>query len=147
LKLDQITTGMMRKAVDVYIAAAYERSPLPVTVKSRVAFLSEHTSEDLRDVLSHDLIERAVSEEDAEVVDCYAIRLGNERYPHMKLALCRQEGDDYRLVVLPHDRHFEVESTNPDAPRAEALKGYNRRLKEEIEARWCQADLPTIEEP
>ena len=146
MKLDQITTGMMKKAVDLYIAAAYERIPLPVTVKSRVAFLSEHAHSELKEVLSHELIERVASEESAEVVDCYAIRLGNERYPHMKLALYRQEGDDYRLVVQPHDRHFEVESTNPDAPRAEELKGYNKRLKEEIEARWRQADLPTVDE-
>jgi len=146
MKLGEITTAMMHQAMQIYLAAAYESRHLPLGVKARVEFVTEHASDDLESVLSHELIERIRSEEDESVVESYAVRLGNEKYPHMKLALRRQKGDDYRLMVESHDRHFEVETSEPDAPKAQELQAYNRRLKAEIESRWREADLPVLDE-
>ena len=146
MTFDEISTGIIKEAMTIYIAVAYEQKHLPLGVKSRVEFFAEHADEDLAEVLSHELIERIPSEEDETVIESYAIRLGNEKYPHMKLALRRQEGDDYRLMVEAHDRHFEVETTDPDAPKAQELQEYNRRLKAEIESRWRDADLPVADE-
>lgn len=146
MRLQDITRDMIREAVDIYAAAAYERKHLPLTVRNRIAFLKEHPGAALDEVLSHEMIERVTSEEDEGVVDSYRLRLGNERYPHMKLTLRRVAGDDYRLVVEAHDRHFELESNEPDALRAQHLREYNRKLKEEIESRWREADLPAMDE-
>ena len=117
MKFEEITTGMMQEAMRIYLAAAYERKPIPLNVRGRVEFLTAHAADDLAEVLSHELIERIASEEDGDVIESYALRLGNEKYPHMKLALRRQAGDDYRLMVEAHDRHFEVETPDPDAPK------------------------------
>ena len=146
MKFDEITAEILRGAMEIYMAAAYDTKHPPLTVRNRVTLLTEHAGDDLADVLSHDLFERVVSEEDENVVECYAVRLGNEKYPHMKLALRRRTGGDYHLVVEPHDQHFEVESTDPDAPKAQELREHNRRLKERIESLWREADLPVAEE-
>jgi hypothetical protein len=146
MRLDAMTTDLLREAMRIYVRAAYAHKPVPLNVKSRIEFFAEHPGEHLSDMLSHEMIERVPSEEDEDVVDSYAIRLGNEKYPHMKLALRRHGPDDYRLMVEAHDRHFEVETTNPGAPRAQELQAYNRQLKAEIEGRWREADLPVVDE-
>ena len=146
MKLDDITTEMMKKAIDIYVSAAYATVPVPLMVKSRIALYEENAGEDLETMLSHDVVERVESEDEPGVNVSYAVRLGNEKYPHMKLALVRQRGDDYRFVVDAHDQLFDLESTDPDAPKAQELRDYNRRLKEEIETGWREADLPTVDE-
>ena len=146
MKFEEITTALLKQAMDLYLAVAYEKKPQPLTVKNRVTFLTEHAGDALADVLRHDLFERILSEADETVVESYAVRLGNEQYPHMKLALRRGDDGDYGLVVEPHDQHFEVETTDPDTPRAQELKNYNQRIAEEIESRWREAELPVLEE-
>jgi len=145
MKFEEITTPLLKQAMDIYLAVAYAKEPPPLTVKNRVTFLSEHAGDALADVLSHDLFERVCSEADENVIESYAIRLGNEKYPHMKLALRRQADGDYALMVEAHDSHFEVETDDPDAPRAQELKDYNRQLVGEIESRWRDAELPIVE--
>jgi len=146
VKLDDITTEIMKKAIDIYVSAAYANVPLPLTVKSRIAFCDGSTGEDLKAILSHEVVERVESEDEPGVIVSYAVRLGNEKYPHMKLAIRRQRGDDYCFVVDAHDRLFDLASAHPDAPKAQELRDYNRWLKEEVETRWREADLPTPDE-
>ncbi|HUU42707.1 MAG TPA: hypothetical protein VMX57_02950 [Planctomycetota bacterium] len=146
MKFEDITTRVLKRAMDIYLKVAYAKKPLPLTVKNRVTFLTEHAGDDLADVLSHELIERVGSEADEDVVESYAVRLGNEQYPHMKLALRRRGNGNYGLMIESHDQHFELESSDPDTPRAQALKDFNRRVKTEIESRWRDAELPVFDE-
>jgi hypothetical protein len=145
LKLEDITTEMVKKAVEIYVAAAYEGSPVPLTVKSRLVLFTGYSGDDLNRMLSHEVMEREMSETHPKTVTCYTVRLGNPKYPHMKLALCREESDDFRFVVDAHDQHFELEGSD-DALKAHELQQYNQRLKREIESRWRDADLPTAAE-
>jgi hypothetical protein len=100
------------------------------------------------DLLALESVERVLSETDPKLVLSYGVRLGNEKYPHMKLTLKRdsEPADDFRFVVDTHDSLFELECSGPDALKAQELKDYNRQLKEKIEALWREADLPTTEE-
>jgi len=146
LKLEDITTEMVKKAVEIYVAAAYEGSPVPLTVKSRLVLFSGYRGDDLNDMLSHEMVERAASETEAGATASYAVRLGNAKYPYMKLVLRREASDDYRFAVDAHDQDFELESSEGDAPKSQELQEHNRRLKREIESRWRDADIPTVEE-
>lgn len=143
MRLDELTPEMLKKAVKIYVEAAYQRVHMPLAVKSRADIFAEHDGT-VMDMLSHDIIEKISSNDASSEVDAYALRLGNEKYPHMKLML-RRDGDRYHFEADPHDEHFELESTDPEALKAHELQEHNRKLKEEIETRWREADLPTVE--
>jgi hypothetical protein len=146
VKLEDITTDMVKKAIEIYVAAAYEGSPVPLTVKSRLVLFADFAGDDLTGMLSHEVVERVVSETAPRTVASYSVRLGNPKYPHMKLTLRRLDSDDFRFAVDAHDRHFELEPADSDALRAHELQEHNQRLKREIESRWRDADIPTVEE-
>ncbi len=73
----------------------------------------------------------------------YTLRLGNSRYPFMKLVV--QEhlvNGEYFFSIDTHD-NLEIRPDSPDYEEWEELKGYNRELKAEIETAWDVASLPT----
>lgn len=77
-----------------------------------------------------------------EVVHCYALRLGNPRYPFMKLLL--QEHlvqDEYFFEVDSHDHMFDAAGDEREA--MEALKRYNFDVKNRVEWALGEAHLPT----
>ena len=75
----------------------------------------------------------------------HALRLGNARYPHMKLQIQPwPHSSGYLLSVNTHD---QVLSLNPNARDFEAfrtLQAENQRLKESIEKAWDEAGIPTF---
>jgi CheY-like chemotaxis protein len=73
----------------------------------------------------------------------WVLRLGNSRYPNMKLVL-----EEYLLAgefVFAVDTHDEavVLPGDPDEPAWKELRNWNLALKKRIEARWKNAGLPT----
>ncbi|MEZ5976638.1 MAG: response regulator [Planctomycetota bacterium] len=73
----------------------------------------------------------------------FSLRLGNHRYPFMKLVL--QEhlvAEEFYFEVDTHDR-LDVPPETPDYADWLALKRFNRGLKLEIERAWLEACLPT----
>ncbi len=146
MRLEDISIEMLKKALTIYVESAYEQAPLPLTVKSRVSFIREYTGDGMDGLLGHDVIERLPSGNGSTEVNCYAIRLGNDKYPHMKLTLRRVAEDDWRFAVDCHDGAFEVENAHPERPRAEELKACNRDFRDKIESLWREADLPTPDE-
>jgi hypothetical protein len=145
-KLEDVTTDMVKKAIEIYVAAAYEGAPIPLTAKSRVVLFTDFTGDDLSAMLAHDVVERVASDTAPRTIASYAIRLGNPQYPYMKLTLLRIAADDFRFAVDAHDQHFELEPADRDALRAHELLEHNSRLKREIESRWRDAGIPTVEE-
>ena len=74
----------------------------------------------------------------------YTLRLGNNRYPFMKFVV--QEflvNGEYFFTVDTHD-NLEIRPDAPDYDEWEALKSWNRALKERIESSWQEASLPTL---
>ncbi|MEW6073895.1 MAG: response regulator [Planctomycetota bacterium] len=73
----------------------------------------------------------------------YALRVGNSRYPFMKLIV--QEhlvNGEFFFSVDTHD-NLEIRSDSPDYLEWEDLKRFNRDLKVLIEAEWESMGLPT----
>src|SRR5690606_6837451 len=75
----------------------------------------------------------------------YSLRLGNARYPHMKLQVQAWPAPvGFLLSVNTHD---QVVPPDPDSPQADAfraLQASNQRFKQDIEAAWAAAGLPTF---
>lgn len=74
----------------------------------------------------------------------FALRLGNRRYPFMKLIL--QEllvRDRFFFAVDTHDE-LDLKDSMPDYAAWLELKRWNREIKEEVERRWEARSLPTF---
>lgn len=74
----------------------------------------------------------------------FALRLGNRRYPFMKLVL--QEllvRDRFFFAVDTHDE-LDLKESMPDYEAWLELKRWNREIKETVERRWDAIGLPTF---
>ncbi len=134
MRLEELTTGHVRRAIDVYVQHAW---PPGCQGAPRVS---------LEDV--------AVCETVDEMLECfekdegggtrrYSLRVGNHRYPFMKFVvheyLVRGE---FFFSVDTHD-NLETRTDSPDYLEWERLKTHNRDLKGVIERAWSEAKLPT----
>ncbi|TAJ12465.1 MAG: response regulator [Planctomycetota bacterium] len=134
----------------------------PVHVRAAIALYNKHAWPDGGPVRSRvapvAAFERARSPEEAlalfereagsanDACARYALRLGNTRYPFMKLVVQEHlvQGE-YFFCVDTHD-NLSVRPNAPDYMAWEELKAFNRRLKVAIENEWEQAGLPTFED-
>ena len=75
----------------------------------------------------------------------YALRLGNTRYPHMKLQIQPWPNDaGFMLSVNTHDQVAGINLSDVDAQNFRELQSENQRLKEAIEQAWDDGGLPTF---
>ncbi len=132
MKLLDLTTGLVLRAVDIYLAVAWpgreaeKRPDLPDDLPPR-EILGTFADESKRD--SHR----------------YVLRLGNFRYPHMKFVFEEYliQGE-YFFSVDTHDE-MNLDPEDPDYAAWLELKRHNRRVKTEIESGWRRAHVPTYE--
>lgn len=131
----------LRRAVDLYMDKAYEGREPPAAVQRR---LDWGAANDLATLLAGPPFEQARAENaDSEAI--HALRLGNPRYPHMKLQVQRwPNSDGYLLSVNTHDQVLGISPNARDLEAFRALQAENQRLKEAIEEAWEQAGLPTF---
>jgi CheY-like chemotaxis protein len=131
MRLERITIGHLRRALEIYFSKAYrgaEKAPPPFEGDSDSPI--EHVLEKFVD-------EAAKKQGGAR---CYSLRLGNARYPFMKLRLSEfLYRDEYFFTVDTHDQMF-ADQTDPELAQ---LKAWNREVKATIEAAWEGAGLPT----
>ncbi|MCW8130885.1 MAG: hypothetical protein KIS92_11080 [Planctomycetota bacterium] len=146
MKLEEITGELLNRAVDLYWSHAYRRQADPKNPKPHFEprkplpeiLTGEHPFEDLSGGA------QSVPIQGGGLPRVYALRLGNDAYPHMKLSIVESYfNDEFVFSVDRHDTfHFE-----PDVPGYQAwceLKEINRILKEAIEDAWFKADIPTL---
>ncbi len=131
----------LRQAVDIYLGLAYPSGVLPSPVERRLTWPA--------DVDAQDLLNRHPFERADKVGDCespvYALRLGNGRYPHMKLQIQPWPNDaGFMLSVKTHDQVSGLKLGAADAHAFLELQAENQRLKEAIEQAWDGAGLPTF---
>jgi CheY-like chemotaxis protein len=135
MRLEHLTPAHVRRALEIYLSAAWPRG-----AGARAVSLEE--LRDLRDL--EQLFARFEKVEGGGGgLKRYALRLGNDRYPFMKFVV--QEhlvNGEYFFSVDTHDQ-LEIRPDNPEYAEWQRLKGYNRRLKLEIEDQWDRAGLPT----
>jgi len=122
------------KAVDIYLNHAYHGAP-PSAVRLRV--------ETLRAMPGEEFYESAVLEKDSPRCPVkFFLRLGNQSYPHMKLALFRQPGAAWGFAVEEHDQIGVPTPGSREYRFFSQMIAHNRELAIEIEEAWSTAGLP-----
>ncbi len=81
--LRELRLDLLRQAVEIYLSLAYPSSPPPESVKRRLDWTPDVNAAVL---LAHPPFERA-DRPGTDKSAIYALRLGNVRYPHMKLQI------------------------------------------------------------
>jgi CheY-like chemotaxis protein len=137
VKLDRIPAAIVRRAVEIYLGEAYPGSSRWRAPKFDLS--GGGTAADLVPRFN-DETERS----DGRSVHRYVLRLGNARYPHMKLVL--EESilqNEFAFMVDTHD-DLKVSPDAPDYDRWNQVRAHNRALAQTIEDRWRAESVPTI---
>ena len=141
--LEAFTRAMLEQAVRLYMEEAYGDAPVPPKAQKRLAWPA---GESLRELAVAEAFERMPADVPVEECDRIRLRLGNPRYPHMKLGMDRiPETGQWVLTVDCHDRQLIVAVQESERVALEALLKTNNELKSRIERRWTEAGLPTFE--
>jgi hypothetical protein len=138
-ELRQIPVGALRRAVELYLASAYADGSVPSMVQRRLAWL------DQADDTTVDLTRPPFEPSGGPRPTVISLRLGNQRYPHMKLQLQGwPSGPGYLLSVNTHDQIIAPTPGTEEADLFRLIQAENQRLKLTIEADWEREGLPTF---
>ncbi len=133
------STREIEQAVNIYVMRAYRGEVSPAA-----RGLMPPADFDPAAWLMGAGIERDPADAPLEQVRSFAIRLGNEQYPHMKLRLSRPPGADlFVFSVDAHDAFLHAPPGSPDYDALEQLQRYNMALSDSILSAWDAAGLPT----
>jgi hypothetical protein len=139
--LHGLRLDLLRRSAEIYLALAYPSSVIPSAVAHRMIWAGGDNTEEL---LNGPPFERA-GKAPGRATPIYALRLGNYRYPHMKLQIQPWPNDaGFMLSVNSHDQVTSLDLEAADAQAFQELQVENQRLKEAIELAWEKAGLPTF---
>ena len=137
----QLRLHLLRTAVETYLKAAYPLGEIPDAVRRRLVWPDVSA---MGELLTKPPFERA-GKLPGHQTPVYALRLGNWRYPHMKLQIQPWSNPaGFMLSVNTHDQVAGLEEGTADAEAFRELQAENQRLKEVIEQAWDDAGLPTF---
>ena len=138
--LPDLTLDELRRAIAIYLKIAYPTSEPPPAVRRRLDWTPGLAACDL---LARPPFERVGKPPQDKPI--FALRLGNSRYPHMKMQIQPWDArDGYLLSVNTHDHALSLDPAAPDADAFMALQAENQRWKVEIEQAWDEAGFPTF---
>jgi hypothetical protein len=136
LKLDPL-----RAAAETYLKTAYPSGEIPEVVRRRLIWPDGLAAEEL---LTRPPFERA-GRMPGNQSPIFALRLGNHRYPHMKMQIQPwPNADGFMLSVNTHDQVAGLDMGAADAQAFRSLQAENQRLKEAIEQAWDELGLPNF---
>jgi hypothetical protein len=139
--LGGLRVDLLRRAVDVYLSLAYPNGLIPEPVQRRLVWRDGCDPEALLQAPPFERVGKAPG----RPTPIYALRLGNYRYPHMKLQIQPWPNDaGFMLSVNTHDQVAGFELSNVDAEAFRQLQLENQRIKEAIEHAWDENVLPTF---
>lgn len=139
--IDAMRLDVLRRAVDIYLKVAYPSGQYPESVRRRSTWPEGAPP---RDLFGKPPFERAGKTPGSQT-PIYALRLGNRRYPHMKLQLQPWNNDEgLMLSVNTHDQVAGLDLAAADADAFRQLQSENQQLKEAIEQAWEADGLPTF---
>jgi CheY-like chemotaxis protein len=137
MKLTELTPELFKKALALYLERAYVGMQPPPKARIDVSKLKTHA-----DVLALFALEPRPNP-GCESSHHYVLRLGNSRYPHMKMALMEfLEPGEWMWAVDTHDR-CPIAPDSPDFAKWQELRLHNLRVKAEVEAAWRKHGIPT----
>jgi len=140
VRLDQLTPAHVRRAVDLYMRAAWPdpQRANPWFDPGRLEGVNS-----LEELFL--LFTSSADKQDSPHCQRYTLRLGNAQYPFMKFVLQEYLVDhEYFFSVDTHD-DLDIPEGSPDFDAWIELRERNRDLKRSIEAEWAEAGLPTNE--
>ena len=138
--LSQVPLDGLRRAIDLYLGIAYPSGTIPEAVLKRLEWDSTLGADEL---LTRPPFEKVGKTPDGGPI--VALRLGNTRYPHMKLQVQPwSAGQGFLLSVNTHDQVLALDPNAPDALAFRTLQAENQRIKLAIEHAWDEAGLPTF---
>jgi hypothetical protein len=138
---DQLRLDLLRTAVETYLKIAYPSGVFPEVVRRRLVWPEPLA---IGDLLTKPPFERA-GKLPGQQTPVFALRLGNWRYPHMKLQIQPWSNTaGFMLSVNTHDQVGALDTGAADAEAFRELQAENQRLKENIEQAWDDAGLPTF---
>jgi hypothetical protein len=139
--LHGLRLDLLRRAVEIYLEQAYSAGVVPEAVRRRLSWRTDCAAGDL---LNGPPFEQAGMAPGRQT-PISALRLGNYRYPHMKLQIQPWPNDaGFMLSVNTHDQVAGIALNEVDARAFRDLQAENQRLKEAIEDAWDRAGLPTF---
>lgn len=137
---DGIARADLERAILIYLERAYPEGTFPESVRRRLAW-----REVPGPVPLHERQIFEASNSGPEGSPIYAIRLGNARYPHMKLQVQPWPSEaGFLLSVNSHDQVAPPDPASPEAEAFRALQAANQQYKEQIESDWEASGLPTF---
>jgi len=132
---------LLRAAVETYLKTAYPSGEIPEVVRRRLIWAEGLAAEEL---LTRPPFERA-GKMHGHQSPIFALRLGNFRYPHMKMQIQPwSNAAGFMLSVNTHDQVAGLDVGAADAQAFRSLQAENQRLKEAIEQAWDVLGLPTF---
>jgi len=139
--IDAMRVEALRRAVAIYLEHAYPSGERPESVKRRTTWAEGLPPGEL---FAKPPFERA-GKAAGGASPIFALRLGNARYPHMKLQFQPwNNAEGMMLSVNTHDQVAGLDLVADDAEAFRRVQGENQRLKEAIEAAWEAEGLPTF---
>jgi hypothetical protein len=132
---------LLRRATEIYLELAYPSGVIPEAVQRRLLWRDGCDAEELLQAPPFERVGKAPGRPTA----IYALRLGNYRYPHMKLQIQPWPNDaGFMLSVNTHDQVAGFELGSVDVEAFRELQVENQRIKEAIEHAWDDRGLPTF---
>lgn len=140
-RLQGLRLDILRQAIDCYLTLAYPSGTYPEAVKRRLDWPDGVTAPVLLTGPPFERAGKAPGRQEA----IFALRLGNARYPHMKLQIQPWPNEaGFMISVNTHDQVLGLGADAVDSPEFRELQAYNQQLKEAIEQIWDDAGLPTF---
>jgi hypothetical protein len=136
-----LRVDLLRRAVEIYLSQAYPTGERPPAVERRLVWKDCTTVDEM---LCTPPFERAgkVSGRNTPI---YALRLGNSKYPHMKLQIQPWPSEaGFLLSVNTHDQLGGLDQPGVNLESFRELQAENQRVKEAIEQLWDESGLPTF---
>jgi hypothetical protein len=132
---------LLRSATEIYLGLAYPAGVIPEAVQRRLVWRGDCAADELLSALPFERAGKAPG----RPAPIYALRLGNHRYPHMKLQIQPWPNNaGFMLSVNSHDQVSGLGGGAVDAQAFRDLQAENQRLKEAIEEAWDDGGLPTF---
>ncbi|MGE0431647.1 MAG: response regulator [Planctomycetota bacterium] len=140
---DAITPGLLDQAIRAYLELAWVGG---YHGRVKVPDYTQIPREDLPGRIRQDFRDESHNHQGHKDlhVQRYTLRLGNDRYPNMKLVI--QEfmyPGQYFLAVDSHDQ-LPVSPGMPGFEEWQKLRDHNAWLKQRIESRWKFLGVPTL---
>lgn len=134
MQLREMTVGLVREVIALYEREAYPAgAPTPRVVPGEDA--------DPVEVALSAFVDESQSTGNTHVRR-YTLRMGNPRYPFMKIVLQEHlvQGEFF-FEVDTHDEMFQL--AGDEAAAFEELRRFNTGVRERVDAAWSHAHIPT----